>query len=224
METINKKAFCACILTALIAGTFTLNVQAASVSAASVNDLLITEIMANPLQVSDANGEWFELFNPTASAINLQGLSLSDDGSNIHSISTDSALWITPGQYFIMARNGDSGSNGGFIADYVYSGFTLGNAGDQIVFSSGLSELLRFNYSSNFDTAGQSMELIDLPMLESSYALTRADFRYGLGDIGTPGMAGSFTPSPVPLPAAAWLFASGLIGMAGIGRRKRAKG
>jgi len=218
MDTINKKASCACVLTALISGTFTLNTQAASVS-----DLLITEIMANPFQVSDGNGEWFELFNPTALAINLEGLTLSDDGSNSNTISTGGPLLIGAGQYFVMARNGDSNTNGGFTADYVYSNFTLGNSGDQIIFSSGLNELLRFSYSASFDVAGQSMELTGLPMLEANYALTNAAFTYGLGDIGTPGMAGSFIPSPVPLPAAAWLFGSGLMGLIGIGRRRKAR-
>ena len=32
----------------------------------------------------------------------------------------------------------------------------------------------------------------------------------------------SFSASPVPIPAAVWLFASGLIGLVGIGRRRRA--
>ena len=36
---------------------------------------------------------------------------------------------------------------------------------------------------------------------------------YGTGDIGTPGAAGGmlFAPSAVPVPAAAWLFISGLL-------------
>jgi len=220
MEYINKKACCACILTALISGTFTFNTQAASVS-----DLLITEVMANPFQVSDANGEWFELFNPTASSINLKGMTLSDDGSNSHTIPTDNDLFIASGQYFVMGKNGDSTTNGGVTADYVYNSFTLGNSGDQIVFSSGITELLRLNYSADFDVAGQSMELMSLSMTEASYALTHAGFSYGLGDIGTPGMAGSFTPAPapVPLPAAVWLFGSGLAGMIGISRRRKVR-
>lgn len=215
MKMINKKASCACVLTALISSTFTLNTQAASVS-----DLLITEIMANPMQVSDSNGEWFELFNPTSSPINLQGLTLSDDTSNEHTVSADSPLWVAAGQYFVMGKNGDAGSNGGFTADYTYNGFTLGNSGDQIVFSNGLTELLRFNYGADFDIAGQSRELIGLPMLEENFGLTNASFMYGMGDIGTPGMAGSYTPSPVPVPAAVWLFGSGLIGLTGIARRR----
>ena len=81
---------------------------------------------------------------------------LSDDGSNSHTITSDSPLLIAPGQYFVMARNGDPNSNGGFNADYVYSNFSLGNSSDQIVFSDASGELLRLDYSGVFVGAGQS--------------------------------------------------------------------
>lgn len=215
MEYIKKQSFAAY-------GIFLASsICVTSAQAASVSDLFITEIMVNPAQVSDTNGEWFELFNPTLEAINLEGMILSDDGSNSHTISTGSALLVNPGEYFVMGRNGDSASNGGYVADYTYSGFTLGNSGDQIVISDGISELLRFEYGASFDTSGVSMELIGQEMLESNYALTDSSFTYGLGDIGTPGAAGSFVPSPapVPVPAAFWLFGSGLVGLVGVGRR-----
>ncbi len=220
MEYISKKSLSACFGILLVPGIFL-----PSAHAASVSDLFITEVMANPAQALDSSGEWFELFNPTAEVIDLEGLVLSDDGSNNHTISTGTALLVNPGQYFVMARNGDSTSNGGFIADYVYDGFTLGNSGDQIIFSNNLTELLRLDYSTNFSTAGKSMELIRNTMTEADYALTGAMFTYGLGDVGTPGAAGSFTPSvsPVPVPAAAWLFSSGLAGVIGLGRRRKVK-
>ncbi len=192
-----------------------------NISAASVSDLFITEIMANPAAVSDSLGEWFELYNPTLETIDLSGFTLSDDGSDSHVISSGSSSIINPGEYFVMASNGDTTTNGGFTADYVYSGFTLANTADEIVFSDTNGEWLRLNYTSGFGIAGQSMELVTLPMFESSYALTDASLTYGLGDIGTPGSAGSFTPTPVPAPAAAWLFGSGLIGLLGIGRRRK---
>jgi hypothetical protein len=217
MDYINKKQFTACF------GILLASISTAH--SASVSDLFISEIMANPLQVSDGNGEWIELFNPTAEAINLEGTLLSDDGSNNHTISTGSPLLINPGQYFVMGRNDDITSNGGYTVDYVYSGFTLGNSGDQIILSDGLTEFLRLDYSAEFDTAGISMELTGQGMTELDYTLTDNALTYGLGDIGTPGVTGSFIPtaSPVPVPAAAWLFASGLVGLAGIGRRHKNK-
>lgn len=193
-------------------------------SAALVSDLYITEVMTNPAAVSDTVGEWFELYNPTLETVDLSGITLSDDGSNSHVISSGSPLIINPGEYFVMASNGDPMVNGGFTANYVYSGFSLTNSADEIVFSDNGTELLRLNYTSGFGVAGNSMELLAQSMDETNYGLTAAGLTYGLGDIGTPGAAGSFTPaSPVPVPAAAWLFGSGLLGLLGISRKRKSR-
>lgn len=192
--------------------------------AATVSDLLITEIMANPLAVSDTQGEWFELFNPTSESINLSGLLLSDDGSNSHTISSRTDLMINSGSYFVMARNGDSSQNGGFTANYVYSSFSLGNTQDQIIFSDMSGELLRFDYGAGFVPSGGSMELIDAVLLPSNFAATSTTF--GSGDFGTPGSSGSFIQAtgvtPVPIPGTVWLLSAGLIGLASFIRKNKA--
>jgi hypothetical protein len=62
-------------------------------------------------------------------------------------------------------------------------------------------------------------------MTAANYELTLASLGYGAGDIGTPGSgATGFLPtvSAVPLPAAAWLFASGLLAMLSTVRRRPA--
>jgi hypothetical protein len=175
--------------------------------ASSVSDLLISEIMANPAGVSDTRGEWFELYNPTIEPINLRGIDLGDDGGNRHRFDTD--LLIMPSEFLTLARSADPG----FAPDYVYDNFTLANSDDEIVFRDGLLELLRLDYDSGFTQAGVSRELQQLPMLASNYGLTLASLSYGAGDIGTPGVAGGplLTPSAVPIPAAAWLFLSGVL-------------
>ena len=177
--------------------------------AAGVGDLLISEVMANPAALSDSAGEWFELYNPTGSDINLRGIELGDDGSNRHRF--DSDLLILPMHYLTLAR----GAAPGFAPDYVYDNFTLSNSGDEIVFSDGLVELLRLDYGSGFAVPGRSRSLRGLPMLAANYDLTLASLTYGGGDIGSPGAAGMITnaPSAVPLPAAAWLFASALLAL-----------
>ncbi len=174
--------------------------------ASSIGDLLISEIMVNPAALSDTRGEWFELYNPTDQDINLRGFSVGDDGSDLHKFESD--LLILPGEYLTLARSFDPG----FVPDYVYNGFTLANGSDEIVFRDGLIELLRLDYINGFGSPGHSRELIALPMQTSNYGLTLASLGYGSGDIGTPGTAGSvsFTASVVPLPAAAWLFISGV--------------
>ena len=177
--------------------------------AVTVRDLLISEVMANPAALSDARGEWFELYNPTNETINLREITIGDDANDRHRIESD--LLVLPGEYLTLARYLDPG----FIPDYVYDDFTLGNSDDEIIFSDGVAELLRLEYGNDFDEAGRSRELAGLPMIEANYDLTLASLTYGLGDIGTPGTAGStsFAPSAVPVPAAAWLFISGLLAL-----------
>ena len=182
------------------------------VHAVTASDLLISEVMANPGALSDARGEWFELYNPTTEVINLHEVTIGDDR---HKIESD--LLVLPGEYLTLARYLDPG----FVPDYVYDGFTLGNSDDEIVFSDGIEELLRLDYGSDFDAAGRSRELVKLPMIAANYDLTMASLSYGPGDIGTPGAAGStglgLLPEPilavVPIPATVWLFVSGLLAL-----------
>ena len=44
--------------------------------------LMITEIMQNPICRSDAAGEWFEVYNPTSSPINMNGWKIKDNGTD----------------------------------------------------------------------------------------------------------------------------------------------
>ncbi len=191
-------------------------------SAASISsgDLIISEVMANPSVVSDANGEWFELHNLTANSLDLNGLSLLDDGGSLHTIDNGGSLIIDPFGYLVFGRNGDKSLNGGYTADYVYSGFLLSNSSDEIVLSDAGLELARLEYSAGFVVAGESRELsgaLNLPIDEADYALSTAS--YGLGDLGTPGFG--YQQAPVPIPAAVWLFCSGLVGLLRLMKVKR---
>jgi hypothetical protein len=177
-------------------------------------DLLISEVMSNPSAVSDTNGEWFEIFNASASIHDLNGLIISDDGSNSHTINNASSLFINPGDYLVLGRNDDSLINGGLILDYVYSNFTLSNTTDQIILLYDSIEIARLEYNgAPFGIAGISAEIT-----AQKSVTTQADYQateitqYGDGDFGTPGSTGSFEltseASPVPIPGAVWLFAS----------------
>jgi hypothetical protein len=179
-------------------------------------NLVISEVMANPSAVLDANGEWFELFNPTGSSIDLDGLVLRDDGVDFHTIS--GTLNIASGGYLVLGINGNSGSNGGYVADYVYSDFLLANSADEIVISEVIdeveTEIARLDYTFGFVTSGASRQLPSVtspPFTEGDYIL--ATTVYGDGDLGTPG-------APVPEPSTVLLFASGLAALA-IRRRQQ---
>lgn len=184
--------------------------------------LLITEVMANPAVVSDHAGEWFEVYNPGAQSIDLDGTVLSDDGSNFHMVSGN-GLQVDPGEYFVFGNNGESGDNGGYSANYVYSGFTLANTSDEIVLSHNQQELARLNYGNGsvFGQPGISAELLSVtssPFTAADYGLTPSALTYGAGDRGSPGEAGSAglpypAPAPVPAPPTLSLMLAALAAM-----------
>lgn len=181
-------------------------------------ELIISEVMANPSAVSDTNGEWFELFNPTAATLDLNGLVISDAGSNSHTI--NESLLLQAGAYLVLGRNGDGNVNGGLSLDYVYSNFTLGNSSDDIFIASMGVQVTALSYDNDgvFGIAGVSAE-----WLGTAYGPSPGSFSYGDGDIGTPGYQGSYaipTASAVPVPAAGWLMGSAL-GTVLIGKNRR---
>ena len=143
---------------------FDLNAGNFSITAASVaaGDIIITEIMQNPDVISDANGEWFEVYNTTNAAIDLNGWTIRDEGSNNHVINT--TVNVPANGYALLMRNGNAGTNGGLTADYVYgSGIALANGDDEIILESPTSlEIDRVEYDGgpNWpDPTGASMSL-----------------------------------------------------------------
>lgn len=167
--------------------------QGACVGGPDINpgDLVIDEIMQNPSAVDDTAGEWFEIYNPTAGDIDIQGCQISDDGTDAHIIS--SSLDIPAGAYAVLARNNDSNVNGGVAVDYQYSGFTLGNANDEIVLICNGTEIDRVAYDGGPDfpnPSGASMMLSDHTLDNNVGANWCTSLSlFGAGDQGTPGAA-----------------------------------
>jgi len=102
----------------------------------SPGDVIITEIMQNPSDVLDANGEWLELYNTTASDIDIDGWAISDNGSDNHTINNSGTLNVPANGFLVLGKNSTTSTNGGVPVDYQYSGFELGNADDEIILKS----------------------------------------------------------------------------------------
>ncbi|QBY01230.1 ExeM/NucH family extracellular endonuclease [Rhodophyticola sp. CCM32] len=155
-------------------------------------ELVITEIMQNPSAVSDANGEYFEIFNAGASSVDINGWTISDAGSDNHMIDNGGPLTIAPGEYLVLGANSDQASNGGVAVDYEYSGVTLANGDDEIILTDGDGvEIDRVAYDGGPDfpdPTGASMELIATDLDNDVGAnWTTATDAFGDGDLGTPG-------------------------------------
>ncbi|HUV14290.1 MAG TPA: lamin tail domain-containing protein, partial [Acidobacteriota bacterium] len=99
--------------------------------------IVINEIMQNPSAVSDADGEWFEVFNPTGSPIDLNGWAIQDNGSDTHVINNGGLLLIPAGGFLVLGNNGNFATNGGVTIDYVFSGIAVANGADELVLLDG---------------------------------------------------------------------------------------
>ena len=161
-------------------------------AAASPGDIVINEYMANPSCEGDAVGEYIEFYNTTGSAIDINGWIIEDDGSDSHTIDNANGTTVVPaGGYLVCGIDGSSTCS----PDYVYSGITLSNGGDEIIIKNGSTEICRVNYSNGDQFgAGKSCQLPD------NYDYSLADdgvineneyiepnTTYGCGDYGTPG-------------------------------------
>lgn len=154
------------------------------------DDLVITEIMRDPIAIGDPNGEWFELFNPSPdTTYQLFGCSVQDDGGETFDVASD--LTIEPGARLTFGRS----ISPGFVPDFVYGNMVLGNADDELELVCGGVTIDRVAWSNATFPApvGASMELDPL----STGAVDNDDGSnwcaagdvYFMGDLGTPGTA-----------------------------------
>ncbi|MEM6363879.1 MAG: lamin tail domain-containing protein, partial [Planctomycetota bacterium] len=163
------------------------------------------EIMINPSAVGDENGEYFELWNPGTTGVDINGYTITDNGSDSHVISTDTPLMVPGGGFVVLGRDADVSTNGGVTVHYQYSNFSLGNNGDEvIVINQTGTEIDRVEYTpGGFPIAdGAAMEL-KLGLIDPSTQNDIGDswqtsvVALSGGDFGTPGAANQMTmPSP----------------------------
>ncbi|MGB3734121.1 MAG: lamin tail domain-containing protein [Ilumatobacter sp.] len=166
--------------------------------------LQISEVTRNPAVVSDRDGEWFEVFNPTADDIDLLNWSIGDEGSE-HYVVRQSVIVPAEG-YAVVARSGDQSINGGVSADLVIGdAMVLYNSADEIVIhdqhgrgvdavrwtSSGLMPRPNGGSMSRTDASLKSFAPSDDP---SEWCTTSDQF--GAGDTGTPRAANTCTAQP----------------------------
>ena len=169
----------------------------------AVGDLVITEVMQNPSAVSDSAGEWFEIKNVSAAPIDLDGWTISDDGTNTHVIA--STVVVPAGDYVVLGRNADSGANGGVTVNYEYSSYVLANGDDEVILTSpDAVEFDRIEYDGGAtwpDPTGASMNLdppfVDVTSNDDGANWCEATATYGAGDRGTPGADNTTCDLPV---------------------------
>ena len=157
----------------------------------NAGDIIITEILQNPTG-TDANGEYFELYNTTSSTININGWTIKDNGTESHIIDNGGPLEILAGGYVSLGRNGDTTINGNITHDYIYSNFALGNGDDEIILEAPNATIIDQVYydesgSNAFpDPNGPSMQL-DINSYNATDNDTGSNWCASSDNYGTPG-------------------------------------
>lgn len=153
-------------------GTYNVSLQVSNTAGSStteitdyisvLNDnpvLIISEIMQNPSTVNDSEGEWFEVFNPTQSPIDMLNWYVKDN--DFDSIKILSSVIVQPNDFVVLGINSASSQNGGYTCNYEYTNFYLSNSADEIIlFSPDETEVDRVEYDGGPDfpdPSGHSM-------------------------------------------------------------------
>ncbi|MEY3210847.1 MAG: hypothetical protein RIT28_1328 [Pseudomonadota bacterium] len=92
----------------------------------AVGEVIITELMVDPVAVADALGEWVELTNVSDHTLDLGGCMITDDGRNGATIPAGTLL--AAGERLVLSRSDDGAANGGLDASVsLADGMTLNN-------------------------------------------------------------------------------------------------
>ena len=164
-----------------------------TVSSVEVGEVFVTEMMVNPSAVSDAAGEWFEIYNSRSDVgVDINGWTIRDLGSNSHVIDAGGLLRVPPLGYMVLGRSPDSGQNGGVAVDYRYSTFSLSNSADEIVLVDASDNVVdAVVYTSAIVTSGASTSLspsaFDAVSNDTETNWCASSSSLSGGDKGTPG-------------------------------------
>lgn len=164
---------------------------------AMAGQLVISEFMADPDTLSDKKGEWFELYNPSATvSYDLQSCVLADRGSDSHAISK--SVVVAPQSYVILSK----GTSPGATPAYVYpKGWYLANSGDEIIVKCGGTVIDEVDYDMgpNFTNpkkgASKSLDPTYLNAMDNDDGMYWCDGQNSYnGDKGSPAKANSNCP------------------------------
>lgn len=152
------------------------------------SQIVINEVMADPDAVTDANGEWIEVHNTGAAAVNLQGWTLASNNDSPQTIS--SSVSVPAGGYVVLARNGTYSTNGGVNEHYTYAIINLANTSDWVALRDGLGASVDSVSWATAMPVGATRGVSD-PTLDNLDAKGSnwhtSTTAFGAGDEGTPG-------------------------------------
>ena len=168
--------------------------QAAPVVELAEGAVIVTEFLPDPATVTDAKGEWIELYNPATAAVDLYGHTLSTKSGD-HLFTGGGKFVIKGHSYFVVCANTDPKQNGGVTCDSGWDPSTmLVNSGGFIKLSGPKATVFNVSYDANDDKAGVANQLSGDKLgaklgADISTGWCYASKTYGVGNYGTPGAA-----------------------------------
>lgn len=158
---------------------------AAALRPAHEGDLIVTELQIDPRALGDTQGEWIELFNPSATVTwELEGCAFESDPEERHVIV--GSLLVPPGHYLVAARS----ANPGFAPDYVWTGLSLANENDALALTCDDNFIDLVTWSGSTPGHSRSLDpgLTDVTFNDEEEAWCPAPVEGANGaDAGTPG-------------------------------------
>jgi len=128
--------------------------------------------LVDPAQRAEGPSDWIELHNPGASAVSLNGWTLSDDPNLLSKWAFPPGTTIGPGEYLVILADNPSSPIAG--SSYLHANFKLSGSGD---------------YLGLFDSGGNAVSLID-----PEYPKQYPNYSYGRDAFG----ALMFLEEPTP--------------------------
>ena len=163
--------------------------------------LVISEVMADPATISDANGEWFELHNPGTSPVSLTGFQIVS--ANDAAVVITGPVSIPGGGYAVFAKNTDNALNGGLNAVFGFGALNLANnATDWLLIRDNLGGLVDSVGWGAVPPTGASRAkramVVDCTLLNDARAWGTATTNYVSTNRGTPGLANDVADYTAP--------------------------
>ncbi|NJK30967.1 MAG: hypothetical protein HC927_00385 [Deltaproteobacteria bacterium] len=156
-----------------------------------LGEIVITEFMANPALVADADGEWLEL--RALASFDLNGLELGKTfGTPLQTLAAPECLAVVAGETILLAVEADPMLNGGLPPVDFELGFGLNNSNSGLfvgVDGMLLDELTYTAVSNNGASTSLDPDFYDPAqndMAANGMTWCYAGTAYGLGDKGTP--------------------------------------
>ena len=160
--------------------------------APALGQVIFTEWLSNPDAIPEASGEWFELHNATATALDLTGCTVTSQSAATAPLPAGT---LSGGATYLVARSADTATNGGISPNAVF-GFSLLTNGT-LTLTCGSTTVDTVSWTG--ETSGQTRSLdpdhynaVDNDVA-ANYCVGSVTYGTG-GDLGTPGALNSQCP------------------------------